>query len=311
VWLPEPEEAVHLRRVAVLAASRPADVSREMVVFEGNLPGDLNANEELAALLAGGPASRDGDDRIWLGDPNAIKGPTEVRFMPASGGNLLIAGQHRDAAFAMMAAGVLALAAQHAPERVRFVILDGGGHEPEFADHFENLAAAVPHRVDRYDLRTTPDAVAELAGEISGDRERPGDAPRVYVFAFGLQRLRVLRRADEYSMSFGDEEPESTGEQFATLLSDGPPSRIHTILWCDTVTNLMRVLDRRSLREFDMRVLFQMSAADSSELIDSSAGNLLGLHNALLAVESQGTFEKFRPYAIPDRETMRRLGGRG
>ncbi|MCZ7646761.1 MAG: hypothetical protein M5U26_15985 [Planctomycetota bacterium] len=49
-----------------------------------------------------------------------------------------------------------------------------------------------------------------------------------------------------------------------------------------------------------MRVLFQMSAADSSELIDTPAANTLGLHNALLFVESEGLLEKFRPYAIPD-----------
>jgi len=319
VWLPEDEEAVHLKRVAARAKATPGIASRETVVFEGNLPGDLTANEELAARLEGEPGAADGDDRIWLGDPNAIKGPTEVRFTPASGSNLLIAGQHRDAAFAMMAAGILSLAAQHTPEEVRFVILDGGGHEPEFATHFENLIDAVPHRIDRYDIRTVPDAVAELAGEVSGDEERAEDAPRIYVFAFGLQRLRMLRRGDEYSMSFSEDEPASTGEQFATLepastgeqfatlLTEGPPVGVHSILWCDTVTNLMRVLDRRSLREFDVRVLFQMSAADSSELIDSSAGNLLGLHNALLAVESQGTFEKFRPYAIPDAATMRKL----
>ena len=34
-------------------------------------------------------------------------------------------------------------AAQRAPEDVRFVILDGGGHEPEFAARFDDLAAAV------------------------------------------------------------------------------------------------------------------------------------------------------------------------
>jgi len=308
VWLPEEEEAVHLKRVAARAKTTPGEVLRETVVFEGNLPGDLTRNEELAALLAGDGDFADGDDRIWLGDPNAIKGPTEVRFPPASGSNLLIAGQHPDAAFAMMTAAILSLAARRTPDEVRFVILDGGGHDPAFAAYFDDLLDAVPHRVDRYDLRAVPDAVAELAGEVSGDEERDESAPRIYVIAFGLQRLRMLRRGDEYAVSFSDDEPESTGEQFATLLTDGPPVNVHTIVWSDTVTNLMRVLDRRALREFDVRVLFQMSAADSSELIDSSAANLLGLHNALLAVESQGTFEKFRPYAIPDRETMRRLG---
>ena len=52
------------------------------------------------------------------------------------------------------------------------------------------------------------------------------------------------------------------------------------------------------MREFDNRVLFQMSAADSSNLIDSPAANQLGLYRALLHSEEQGLLEKFRPYAM-------------
>jgi hypothetical protein len=43
-----------------------------------------------------------------------------------------------------------------------------------------------------------------------------------------------------------------------------------------------------------------MSSADSSNLIDSPAANLLGYHRALYYSEEQGTLEKFRPYAALD-----------
>ncbi|MHC4469803.1 MAG: FtsK/SpoIIIE domain-containing protein [Planctomycetota bacterium] len=308
VWLPEEEEAVHLERLAARAAATPSLAPRDTVVFEGNLPANIERNPELMALVSGGVAEHGGDDRIWLGEPNAIKGPTEVRFMPGSGSNLLIVGQRRDAAFAMMAAAVLSLSAQHPSEDLRIVILDGGGHEPEFAAHFDSLTSAVPGRVERYDLRSVPDVVAELADQVKAGEEGGAGRPPVYVFAFGLQRLRMLRQEDEFSMRFDADAPESAGEQFSSILREGPPQNVFTVVWCDTAANLTRTLDRRSTREFDMRVLFQMSAADSSELIDSSAANLLGLYNALLSVESLGTFEKFRPYAIPEREVMQRLG---
>jgi hypothetical protein len=71
------------------------------------------------------------------------------------------------------------------------------------------------------------------------------------------------------------------------------------IAWCDTAAALERTLDRNSVREFDNRVLFQMSAADSSNLIDSPTGNKLGQNRALLYSEEQGVTEKFRPYALP------------
>jgi hypothetical protein len=54
------------------------------------------------------------------------------------------------------------------------------------------------------------------------------------------------------------------------------------------------------MAEFEMRVLFQMSANDSANLIDSPAAGSLGLHRALLYNEALGSVETFRPYAEPD-----------
>src|SRR5262249_56154724 len=88
-------------------------------------------------------------------------------------------------------------------------------------------------------------------------------------------------------------------EQFAALLREGASLGIHTLVWCDTFNNLQRALDRQSLHEFDMRVLFQMGVADSSNLIDSPLAAKLGLHRALFHSEEQGRLEKFRPYGVP------------
>src|SRR4029453_13098503 len=90
------------------------------------------------------------------------------------------------------------------------------------------------------------------------------------------------------------------GKQFADVLREGPPNGVHVIAWADTAVALDRTLDRQSMREFENRVLFQMSAADSSNLIDSPAANKLGLHRALAYSEEQGVVEKFRPYGLPD-----------
>jgi hypothetical protein len=59
------------------------------------------------------------------------------------------------------------------------------------------------------------------------------------------------------------------------------------------------MLDRMTLREFEMRVAFQMSAADSSSLLDSPAATRLRQHRGLFASEDLGTLEKFRPYGVP------------
>jgi hypothetical protein len=53
------------------------------------------------------------------------------------------------------------------------------------------------------------------------------------------------------------------------------------------------------MREFGMRVVFQMSPDDSSSLIDVPLASKLGIHRALLYNEDEGRLEKFRPFDIP------------
>ena len=100
----------------------------------------------------------------------------------------------------------------------------------------------------------------------------------------------------------------------ASIIKEGAAFGIHLLTWVDTGNNMERAFDRQSLREFDNRVLYQMSAGDSSNLIDSPEASHLGLHRALLFTEEYGEAEKFRPYALPEtfwlRESGRRLADR-
>jgi hypothetical protein len=129
----------------------------------------------------------------------------------------------------------------------------------------------------------------------------------VYLFLFGLQRFRDIRPEEE-DFGFGrrseERPPPSPGKLFGTVMRDGPALGIHTIAWCDSLTNVSRALDRQGLREFEMRVLFQMSAADSSNLIDSPLASRLGLHRAVFYSEERGQPEKFRPYGLPPEEWL-------
>jgi hypothetical protein len=57
-----------------------------------------------------------------------------------------------------------------------------------------------------------------------------------------------------------------------------------------------------------MRVAFQMSAEDSSNLIDTPAASKIGQHRALFQNEEDGIMEKFRPYSIPSNEWLSWVG---
>ena len=91
---------------------------------------------------------------------------------------------------------------------------------------------------------------------------------------------------------------------FAAILREGPACGIHTIAWCDSYATVNRLLDRQGLRDFDLRVLFQMNANDSSSLMDSPEASRLGVHRAILYDEGQGLIEKFRPYGLPSNEYL-------
>jgi hypothetical protein len=67
---------------------------------------------------------------------------------------------------------------------------------------------------------------------------------------------------------------------------------------------LQRTFERGALKEFELRVLFQMSSSDSSQLVDSPAAVKLGPQRALFVHEETGTLEKFRPYAFPSGEWL-------
>ena len=81
--------------------------------------------------------------------------------------------------------------------------------------------------------------------------------------------------------------------------TQGASLGIHILASVDTYNNVNRFLDRKALSEFEMRVLFQMSANDSASLIDTPKASALGLNRALFYNEQEGYLETFRPYAMP------------
>ena len=97
-------------------------------------------------------------------------------------------------------------------------------------------------------------------------------------------------------------------EKTSTRNTFQPPQGIHLFVTVDTFNNVNRFFGRKALSEFEMRVLFQMSANDSAALADTPQASTLGMHRALLYNDQQGTLETFRPYALPDRGWIDEVG---
>jgi DNA segregation ATPase FtsK/SpoIIIE, S-DNA-T family len=319
VWLPDEVRDGHLDAVEARAkASRwDADPSHTpAIVFQGNVPSHLPRNHLLAAVLEG--RSTPAMPTVWLGEAISIKDPTAVKFRRQSGSNLLIVGQQELPTLGLIVASIVSLAPQAArtARLPALTILDGGTSDaestPELADVVKTLGPGVAGLAGTAGAGRAADAaLAALYEEFQ--RRQTSDAAEhtpLFLVVWGLQRFRSLRKADsDFGFDASDEPAAKPDKQFAALLKDGPSVGIFTIVRVDTSTNLERAMDRRMLKEFDHRVLFQMSANDSSNLIDSTAAGNLGQHRGLLYSEETGQIEKFRPYAVPERDWLARTLG--
>jgi hypothetical protein len=241
-----------------------------------------------------------------LGDAVAIKDPTAAAFRPQSGSNLLIIGQQDASALGIMAMSLVSLATQYPLDsNARFYLLDGSPVDSQYNGYLGRFPGILPQSAQNVGWRELPAVIAQIAEEVERRLGAEGsEGQPIYLFVYDLQRFRDLRKAeDDFSFSRGEEKP-SPAKQFANIVRDGPPVGVHTVVWCDNLNNLNRCLERSTLREFEMRVLFQMSANDSSTLIDSPVANKLGPNRAIFHSEEQGTVEKFRPYGVPTDEWL-------
>jgi DNA segregation ATPase FtsK/SpoIIIE, S-DNA-T family len=306
VWLNDDRREKYLERIQEMKRERNIH-KPPPIVFEGNLPADVGKNPLLNELLSrtDWPEAPKADS-AWLGDAISIKDPTSVVFRPQSGSNVLIVGQNDEAALAMMIMGAIGIASQHppaGPQACRLYLLDGSPVDSALSGQLGRLKTILPHPVANVTWRDLGTTYTAIAAEIKQRQEATSDdqAP-IYILIYDIQRFRDLRKSDDdfgYTR-YDEDKPMPPSKLFGDVLRDGPPVGVHTIIWCDSVNNMNRTLDRQGMKEFENRILFQMSANDSSTLIDNPAASKLGENRALYYSEEANRTEKFRPYGLPE-----------
>jgi hypothetical protein len=198
--------------------------------------------------------------------------------------------------------GLVALSAHHESGQARFVLFDGTTPDTPQREFLQGIIGGMRHEVEIAAGKRCAELMAELTGELARRREDDtyaASAPPIYVVVYGLQKHKLLRYEEDYSFSMDDEAAANPAVQMNDLICEGAHLGIHLVVTCDTANNLGRFLSRKALGEFELRVLFQMSANDSAGLIDSAAASELGLYRAILHNEQEGYTEIFRPYALP------------
>jgi len=308
VWLSDARREAYLRQIQDLARDRPPRAPRVPIVFEGDARADLARNPSLRPLLEGADWPRSPRSALaWLGDPVAIKDPTAATFRRQGGNHLLVVGQNAEGALGIMASALLGLAAQYPPPKAeagrhgaKFHLLDGTPEDDPHAEALARVAAILPHPVEVGTWRDAGRIVAGVAAEVAR-RAGPDadDGPEVFLLIHDLGRFRDLRRKED-DFGFG-KAPEDAGpaDHLAAILKEGSPLGVHLLIWSDNLANLNRAFDNQAIREFESRVLFQMSSNDSAHLLDAPHASKLGPNRALFSGEEQNRLEKFRPYGLP------------
>ena len=304
VWLPDQERDGALSKVRQRGDQNGKNYPGPFV-FEGNAPAEIRENLALQQLLETRPEHPPSAARIWLGAPNSIKGPTEALFHRQSGNNLLLIGQREEATLAIFCVGLLSLAAQYPLGTARLVLCDATPPGSPPRDFLERLVRAIPHPITLVRPGELPEIMKGLVDEMNerSANEQSSEAGPIFLFIHGMQRFNKLRYEEDFGFSSSNAEAAPNPSALLnTLLTEGTRFGFHVIASCDTYNNVNRFLNRKALSEFEMRVLFQMSANDSASLIDNPKASTLGLHRALYYNEQQGYLETFRPYALPAEE---------
>jgi hypothetical protein len=304
VWLPDQVRDEWLGKVKTVS-------DREPIVFEGNAPANVRDNAVLRSLLDAESLQPAATARLWLGAPNSIKGPTEAAFRRQSGNHLLIVGQREEAALGMLGIALVSLATQYPRSGARFLVFDCSAPDSAEAKFLQRVVRVIPHSVQLVQAGEVDEVMAGLAAEQQQRAEgSPAAGPETYLLVHGLQRNKKLRFDEEMSFSLDPNAGANPGLQLNKLICEGASLGFHVIATCDNYNNVMRFLSRKALSEFEMRVVFQMSANDSASLIESPQANDLGLHRALFFNGQQGWLETFRPYALPDEAWVAEVGGK-
>ena len=231
-----------------------------------------------------------------LGDSVSIEPPVVRSLQAAPGRNAMIVSSHDDLVASLVASWIQTnrLAGSQTDA---FWLLDGSRSEDQ---HVQRMIQYVKQNAQCkvFGSRQVDEAIGLLDKQLTQRLAEPdGQHPALVLFIMNLAKFRELRREEDYSFSSSEGQPKPDAV-LAKLLSEGPGVGIHVCIWSDSVATLTRWLSRGSLRDIELRVLGQMSANDSNQLIDNNQANRLDRNVMLVHDDADGKQTKFRPFDL-------------
>ena len=311
VWISDQDRETRLAAIHKTAAEKGWHRREPMIVFEGQATGDLARNKYLSqAFAVRGSLPESAVPVFWPGETVTISDPPPVRFGRETGANLLVVGRQGPDVRAMLASGLLGVAATSRSAIVKIAESPTAG-ETGLADLVKDL----PIKVERIAPASLKAELTNIWNDLHDRQDDPGKAGAPLILVINdIARLRDLRKSDDdYGFGgFGGGAPPapSPTKMVYEILRDGPAVGIHTIFWTDSAISMQNCSERNSMNEFGTIIVYQTTAADSTHFLDNAAATKLQRWQALLVrpVESEST--KIRPYGLLEESAWREWLGR-
>jgi hypothetical protein len=283
-------------------ADPSTNVLGRTVVFDGNRAATWDRAAAERAVVAA--RAQWNPDACWcvLGESVAISPAVTVPLTDQAGRNLMMVGSDDSQAASVTLAIARSFVEHHAPQRkAKLAVLQA-------AKPTDACCLSLPQRLQQLssdvqvaDVRGIAALLDELHMQLKQRIEQPDAFAQwqpVLLMVVNIGRLRDLRPEDEFGMGSFGESKLTPDKQLEELLRDGPSHHMHVLILADNANTIGRWLSRAALREIEIRLLMQMSANDSTHLIDSVAAAHLGEHVMLLHDDATSTELRFRPYAF-------------
>ncbi len=313
-WLDEKTKMNFLNKIAELAKVNKKWKNKKIYIFEGNAPVNVEQDNYLNSFLSNPNLFDNKTSVAWLGEPIATKKSTQAVFLPESGNNLLIIGQNNEAAMSIILVSIITLNVQYY-EGIKLYILDLGPKDSTFTRKFSVISNNYSNTKlgGRKHLNIFINEInneLESREQLYDKSESLDNINNIFLIIYGLQHAKDLEPDESFSIpsydDSGKQNEQNLFNKFSQILQDGPNLKIHTIAWVDTLRNLNRRLDRQTIKEYELFILFQMKEDDSLQIIDSLDASKLGPYRALFYNENEGVLEKFRPYSIPTDDWLKK-----
>lgn len=274
------------------------------VVFDGNRAAAWESQQ--AGLAIDSAKSQRNPDAMWclVGESVSIDPAVCFPFTQQTGRNVLLVGS-RDEQAAPTLLSLVASFSREARGECQLFTIQGSKPTDRYAlqltSRFDALSG-VHEQVDSRAAETLIDRLHQQLQTRIDEAESTVEPHPVLLVLLGLGRLRSLRNEDDFGLGSFGESQLTAAQKLEELLRDGPSQRMHVVIWADSYSIVSRWLSRAAMREIEIRLLMQMSASDSTNLIDAIDASRLGPHVMLLLDEATGDSCKFRPFA-PDSMT--------